>query len=66
VLHLGDYLYEYHKGRYSNPIAEDTLGRSVTPDHEILTVDDYRQRYALYRSDPDLQAVHAAHPFICV
>ena len=66
VLHLGDYLYEYHKGRYSNPIAEDTLGRSVTPDHEILSVDDYRQRYALYRSDPDLQAVHAAHPFICV
>ena len=66
VLHLGDYLYEYHKGRYSNPIAEDTLGRSVIPDHEILTVDDYRQRYALYRSDPDLQAVHAAHPFICV
>ena len=66
VLHLGDYLYEYHRGRYSNPIAEDTLGRSVIPDHEILTVDDYRQRYALYRSDPDLQAVHAAHPFVCV
>ena len=31
VLHLGDYLYEYARGRYVNPIAEDTLGRPVTP-----------------------------------
>ena len=31
---------------------------------EIITLDDYRNRYALYRLDPALQAAHAAFPFI--
>jgi alkaline phosphatase D len=66
VLHLGDYLYEYARGRYVNPIAEDTLGRAVTPVNEIVSLADYRERYAVYRSDRDLQAAHAAHPWICV
>jgi alkaline phosphatase D len=66
VLHLGDYLYEYARGRYANPIAEDTLGRAVTPVNEIVSLADYRERYAVYRSDRDLQAAHAAHPWICV
>lgn len=66
VLHLGDYLYEYARGVYVNPIAEETLGRSVEPASEILTTDDYRTRYATYRADKDLQAAHAAHPWICV
>ena len=66
VLHLGDYLYEYAQGRYVNPIAEETLGRVVQPAAEILSLDDYRRRYALYRSDKDLRAAHAAHPWICV
>ena len=33
---------------------------------ELMTVDDYRNRYAQYRSDPALQAAHAAFPFIVV
>ena len=66
VLHLGDYIYEYARGRYVNPIAEDTLGRAVEPQNEIISLDDYRARYAVYRSDKDLQAAHAAHPWICV
>ena len=66
VLHLGDYIYEYARGRYVNPIAEDTLGRVVEPQNEIISLDDYRARYAVYRSDKDLQAAHAAHPWICV
>jgi hypothetical protein len=33
---------------------------------ELLTVDDYRNRYAQYRSDPALRAVHAAFPFLMV
>ena len=28
------------------------------------TLERYRQRYRLYRSDPDLQAAHAAHPVV--
>ena len=66
VLHLGDYIYEYAEGIYANPIALEELGRHVRPDHEILSLEDYRMRYGLYRTDPDLQAVHARHPFVCV
>jgi alkaline phosphatase D len=63
VLHLGDYLYEYGRDGYGGDAG---LGRDVIPAHEILTLGDYRTRYAQYRSDADLQAVHGAHPFIAV
>lgn len=64
VLHLGDYIYDYQQGRYLDPdLAKD---RAVDPPTETLALDDYRRRYALYRTDPDLQAVHRQHPFICV
>jgi alkaline phosphatase D len=59
VLHLGDYIYEYGKDGYGSL-------RTPDPEHEIVTLDDYRRRYAQYRSDPDLQAVHQWHPFVCV
>ena len=36
------------------------------PDREIVTLDDYRQRYGQYREDPDLQAAHRQHPFIAI
>ena len=65
VLHLGDYIYEYAQGGYANPEMLDK-GRHVQPEHEIVSLEDYRMRYGLYRSDADLQAVHQAHPFICV
>lgn len=66
VLHLGDYIYEYPEGVYSNEEMTSDHGRRVDPKGEVLALEDYRRRYALYRTDPDLQAVHAAHPFICV
>lgn len=62
IIHLGDYIYEYGTGEY----GDTSLGRIHQPRHEILTAQDYHQRYAQYRSDPQLQAAHAAHPFICV
>ena len=62
VIHLGDYIYEYGAAQYGDP----TLYRRHLPDHEILTLQDYRTRYAQYRLDPDLQAAHRMHPFICV
>ncbi|WP_461110455.1 alkaline phosphatase D family protein [Streptomyces calidiresistens] len=61
VLHLGDYLYEYGTGEYPARPA-----RTHLPAHEILTLADYRQRHAHYRSDPDLRAVTAAHPLIAI
>ena len=66
VLHLGDYFYEYPLGEYVNPIAEQQLGRKVVPETELFLLEDYRMRYGLYRTDPDLQAAHAAHPWIVV
>ncbi|MBK6736821.1 MAG: alkaline phosphatase D family protein [Haliea sp.] len=61
VLHLGDYLYES-----GNASKGAELGRVVEPPREILVLADYRMRYAQYRGDVDLQAAHAAHPFITV
>lgn len=65
VVHLGDYIYEYPDGGYANPLILEK-GRHVEPVHEIVSLEDYRMRYGLYRTDADLQAVHQAHPFICV
>ena len=65
VLHLGDYIYEYAQGGYANPLMLE-LGRNVQPENEIVSIEDYRMRYGLYRTDEDLQAAHQNHPFICV
>jgi alkaline phosphatase D len=56
VVHLGDYIYEGGQG-----------GTSVVRLHdgpEVTTLDAYRNRYGLYKSDPALQAIHAACPFV--
>ncbi|WP_312917187.1 alkaline phosphatase D family protein [Stenotrophomonas sp.] len=57
-LHVGDYLYEYGIAAYKTQdrIAE----REVLPahDHEMISLLDYRLRFACYRADPDLQALH--------
>ena len=62
VLHLGDYFYEYAPGKY----GDTNIGRFNIPPREILSLEDYRTRYALYRTDEDLQAVHQKHPFIAI
>jgi alkaline phosphatase D len=65
VLHLGDYLYEYGRGGYASGHAAE-LGREVEPAGEMLVLADYRVRHAQYRTDPDLQALHASVPMIAV
>jgi alkaline phosphatase D len=64
-VHLGDYLYEYEQGGYASDDAA-ALGRLADPANELLSLDDYRRRHAQYRTDPDLQALHAAMPMIVV
>lgn len=67
VVHLGDYIYEYGADDDAYGMATGRrLGRIPEPPHEIVTLADYRQRHAQYKSDPDLQAAHARAPFICV
>ncbi|MFE5731056.1 alkaline phosphatase D family protein [Streptomyces sp. NPDC056528] len=63
VLHLGDYLYEYASGVY--PEAKYTV-RAHEPRHEIVSLADYRARHGKYKTDPDLRALHAAHPVIAI
>jgi len=74
AVHLGDYIYEYGMFEadgvtpgYATENAE-AIGRTLPDDNaqELLTLDAYRKRYALYRSDADLAALHAAVPFIAV
>lgn len=65
VLHLGDYIYEYEKDGYASAEAE-AMGRTSIPATELISLEDYRQRYAQYHSDTDLQAAHAKLPFIVV
>ena len=55
VVHLGDYIYE-------GGVGEGRTRRHNSP--EIVTLADYRNRYALYKSDPDLQRAHALFPFV--
>jgi alkaline phosphatase D len=57
VLHLGDYIYE---GGASSTGVRQHLGA------EIVSLADYRRRYAQYKTDADLQAAHAAAPWVVV
>jgi alkaline phosphatase D len=50
VVHLGDYIYE---------TARTTTVRRHESAGEVITIDQYRARYARYRLDPDLQTAHA-------
>src|SRR5690606_23707742 len=55
VVHLGDYIYE------------GSWGHEHVRHHDggiPMELDEFRARYALYKSDPDLQAAHAASPWL--
>lgn len=65
VFHYGDYIYEH--GGNAGKFVLDDAGNPVARRHvgqEIYTLDDYRRRHAQYKSDPDLQAAHAAVAFL--
>jgi len=55
VIHLGDYIYE--GGARKTGIRQHN-------GPEIITLEDYRNRHALYKTDPHLQATHAAFPWL--
>jgi alkaline phosphatase D len=54
VIFLGDYIYE----------GGANIVRPHAPAQEIKDVDAYRIRHAQYKTDPNLQAAHAAHPWL--
>ncbi len=63
LVHLGDYFYEYQSGKYPSPL-EALAGRNLDPSGETIALADYRLRHAAYRSDPDLQRLHASAPMV--
>jgi alkaline phosphatase D len=66
ALHLGDYIYEYGSDpkKYGNGSIPGN--RVASPANDIVTMNDYRTRHALYKSDLNLQAAHARMPWITV
>ncbi|MFJ9621802.1 alkaline phosphatase D family protein [Streptomyces sp. NPDC101181] len=64
VFHLGDYIYEYAVNATGGARAYTDRRLPDVFNRETTTLEDYRLRYALYKSDPDLRAAHAAHPFV--
>jgi alkaline phosphatase D len=65
VFHYGDYIYEGRGDPLEVSYAGDAIVTPVRPyvGELIMSLDDYRRRYAQYKSDPDLQRAHAAHAF---
>ncbi|MFM9978241.1 MAG: alkaline phosphatase D family protein [Sphingomonadaceae bacterium] len=61
ALHLGDYFYEYQRGGYP---AASPRWDLILPVTETVSLADYRLRFASYRADKDLQAIHNRHPMI--
>lgn len=61
VVHMGDYLYEYASGDYA---GKHGVVRSHVPAWQLRTLADYRSRHGHYRRDDQLQAAHAAAPWV--
>ncbi|GAQ89233.1 alkaline phosphatase D [Klebsormidium nitens] len=63
VLHLGDYMYEY--------AASAAQATKFSPPRQVqafqtVTLEQYRARHALYKTDVDLQEAHRVHPWVIV
>jgi alkaline phosphatase D len=61
VVHVGDYIYDTDSASHRRNAV-----RAHRPPGPLVSVGDYRARYAQYRTDPDLQALHARHPVVTV
>ncbi|MGI8810190.1 MAG: alkaline phosphatase D family protein [Acidimicrobiales bacterium] len=61
VVHVGDYIYENDMVSRRREAV-----RAHRPSGPAVDLAGYRARYAQYRSDPDLQALHARHPVVAV
>jgi alkaline phosphatase D len=76
IVHLGDYIYETtadpsfqvnseaRQVVFGNPAEALSLGSADAPYQAAQSLDNYRDLYRIYRSDPDLQSVHERFPMI--
>jgi alkaline phosphatase D len=70
VVCLGDYIYDetYHTVADGTGVRDDAIGQ-LNPDYEYrhaVSLDEYRAKYSLYRSDPALRAVHERFPMVVI
>jgi alkaline phosphatase D len=61
IFHVGDYIYEYAPNEWQ---VRDDGNLRVVSGGETVVLADYRQRFATYRTDLDLQAAHASAPWV--
>jgi alkaline phosphatase D len=69
---LGDYIYDeaYHSIADGTGVRDDNIGPAPEPNtttsfhHQAITLDQYRKKYALYRSDASLRKVHQLFPYV--
>ncbi|HWT94769.1 MAG TPA: alkaline phosphatase D family protein [Solirubrobacteraceae bacterium] len=71
VVCLGDYIYaeSYHSRKGGTGVRDDLIGRQAkddTHEREAVTLQDYRDKWSLYRSDPALRALHQKFPMVYV
>src|SRR6188768_398160 len=78
IVHLGDYVYETtadpsfqvadaeRQVSFGKPEEALSLGSGSGAYQAAQSLDNYRDLYRLYRSDPDLQAVHERFPMIAI
>jgi alkaline phosphatase D len=64
VVALGDYVYEYRTESESNAVRRDSTG--ANRDGEAETLADWREKYALYHSDPRLLEVRRRAPLLAI
>ncbi|MGC5254948.1 alkaline phosphatase D family protein [Gordonia sp. DT218] len=64
VFHLGDYIYEKPIPR--NGGRRRTSAMPESAHREAMDLDDYRDRYALYKLDPHLREIHRTSPFVTI
>jgi alkaline phosphatase D len=66
VLSLGDLIYEYGPSGFPTKTGRVDPSRNPAPNKETESLQDYRQRHAQYRTDPDEQRAFQQHPWIVV
>ncbi len=66
IIHLGDYIYEYGGDDSYGMDSPVAAKRTHKPNRHIVSLADYRERHAQYKSDPQLQAAHARAPWVVV
>lgn len=66
AVYVGDYIYEYGSGPKEYGNSSIPGNRVTSPANDIVTMNDYRTRHALYKSDLNLQVAHAKMLWITV